>query len=152
MTYIATLIAAIVALISIQQYFLAHERFKLDLFEKRFSIFKAAETFLSEIINRDFSGDCLQKFDIETQTAVFLFGKDIVSFLKEIRLNANKIKTLREMHIQFEAGSNERHELVEKEIKIMESIMDTQKSLTDTFSRYLKFRNWKYKFLSGISN
>ncbi len=44
---IATFIAAIAAWIAVQQYFLAKGKLKLDLFEKRFSVYKGVQVFLS---------------------------------------------------------------------------------------------------------
>jgi hypothetical protein len=153
MTYIATLIAAIVALISIQQYLLARERFKLDLFEKRFSVFKATETFLNDAIrDHHISWENLQKFDRDTQTASFLFDEDIVGFLTEIRTKANIATTCYKQQEDCEPGSPERLDLGKRKAEILEEFISIQGALKDRFSRYLKFRNWKYEFLSGISN
>ncbi len=153
MNYIVPLIAAIVALISIQRYFLARERFKLDLFEKRFATFKAIEAFIDTVISdRRVSSESLQKFDRDTQTAFFLFDQDIVQFINEIRTKANTAHYLREEQKDYEPATPERMELGQKKIKILEELIDEQTKLKYRFSKYLKFRNWKYGFMAGISN
>ena len=70
------LIAGAVALIAYRQYRLAGERFKLDMFEKRFAVYKAAQRFLT-VIFRDAKVDLDKLFDFrrDTQDATFLFGR-----------------------------------------------------------------------------
>jgi hypothetical protein len=144
------LIAVIVAFIALQQFLLARERFKLDLFEQRFSIFKATATFINDAIrDHKISWECLQKFDKDTETASFLFNQDIVSFLADLRTKANIVTAYHNEHKELEAGSTQRHEIVEKESKILLGFIDIQNGLKNRFSPYLKFSNWKYGFLLG---
>ena len=49
-SYLTAIVAVMVAWIARQQYLLARENFMLDLFEKRFGVYKAAQKFLSCIM------------------------------------------------------------------------------------------------------
>jgi len=67
---IATLIAGIVAWTGYQQHHLAKEKLKLDLFEKRFSVYKGVQIFLSQIMQEGkLNLDSLWEFQKATQEA-----------------------------------------------------------------------------------
>ena len=67
--YLTLLVAATVAWIGYQQYALGKARFKLDLFEKRFAVYKATEKFLSSSASP--SRDDLAEFRWDTRDALF---------------------------------------------------------------------------------
>ena len=71
--------------ISYSQYSINKEKFKLDLFEKRFAIFVGARKLLS-IVLRDGNIDIndLYEFRANTAEASFLFDEDITNHLKDI--------------------------------------------------------------------
>jgi len=142
-TILSALTAVTVAYIALQQFLLAREKFKLDLFEKRFAVFKAVEKFINEAIaNRTVSMEVLQQFDRETQTASFLFDNDIVTLIGEIRTKANTLTTLRGERFQLPPGS-ERVSASKREQDILEEFITTQQGLKNNFSAYLKFMTWK---------
>jgi hypothetical protein len=152
-TTIGALVAIILSFVTIQQYFLAREQFKLGLFEKRFSIFKAIETLLNETIRDHFlSLENLSKFDKATQTADYLFDSDIVDFISDIRTKGNVITQLHKEQELHEGGSPQRMALGERKEKLLIEFIKTTESLKEKFSPYLKFRKWKFGFLTGIFN
>jgi len=152
-TVTSAVVSALVAFVGIQQYFLARERFKLDLFEKRFSVFKAAEKFLNDAIrDHHVSHANLVEFDKGTQITSYIFGKDIVGFLADIRTKANQSTSYYESQRPLEGGSPERMDLGQKNHKLLEEFITTQAGLKDKFSKYLEFKKWKFGFLTGIFN
>jgi hypothetical protein len=150
---LAYLVAALATSINVQQYFLAREKFKLDLFEKRFLIFKAVETFLNDAVrDHHITFENLIKFDRDTQIASFLFEDDIVTFLEELRSKGNQLSDVRNLQSTQEGGSPERIALGKKREAILEEFIEIHSKLKVKFSRYLKFKKWKMGFWSGIFN
>lgn len=130
------------------QFILAREKFKLDSFDKRFAVFKAIETFFNDAIrDRHVTTENLVKFDTGTQTASFLFPDEIVKFIAEIREKGNVLTVLRSKHQEHQPGSSERHDYVERELKILNEFIDLSKTLKDRFSPYLKFKNSQSWFM-----
>ena len=85
LSFITLLLAAIVAWVGYQQYILARARFKLDLFDKRFAVYKATQIFLCIILGAArFEMGEFWEFRRDTQDAPFLFRDDIVQFLEAI--------------------------------------------------------------------
>jgi hypothetical protein len=147
---ITTLIAAIVAYIAVQQYLLARERFKLDLFEKRFAVFKATETFINAIVGarsssvEDFSG-WHKRFSLETQTASFLFDTGMADFIDELAIKGNRVTVAKILNTEPRVGANiDAIDWALGDAKIIqEEFINIQNQLRDRFSPYLRSKNWK---------
>ena len=156
LTFIATVASLeciLLSFVTIQQYFLSKDQFKLGLFDKRFSIFNAVETLLNDTIkDRSLSLENLAKFDTATQTADYLFEKDIVDFIFDIRTKGNIITQLHKEQELHEGGSPKRMALGERKAKLLEEFITTTGTLKEKFSPYLKFRKLKFSFLTGIFN
>jgi hypothetical protein len=144
MQWITTVIALVVAWVAIQQFLLARERFKLDLFEKRFAVYKAAEDFITHALGDGVSHEQLITFYRATYTATFLFGDDITKFLKELATKGNNLWSIRHRQQELAGGSPERMKLGERRQEIINELITTQEQLRNTFSPYLKFKNWKH--------
>ena len=139
MALIAAIIAFGVALISLQQWLLAKEKFKLDLFEKRFAILKAVESYLSDtIVSRKGSIERVQQFYANTMTANFLFDEDIINFAEKLKVKGLNLKDLDNV-IEALPEGDERHEAVRQKVEILCEFLDIQLQLKDKFSPYLKF-------------
>lgn len=158
MNCVATLIAALVAFIAIQQYLLAREKFKLDLFEKRFAIFKATETFIGLITmarnssQNDFS-DWHRQFSVQTQAASFLFDEEISNFIDDLARKGNRVTVA--YGLKNEPNANTDPAIVEalKDARqIQNEFFSIQGQLKNRFSPYLKFKNWKYGFLFQLTS
>lgn len=82
-----------VALVGYQQFRLHKAKFKLDLFEKRYSVYKASQEFLSLILrDAKYELDDLFGFRAATQDAVFLFNDDIQIFLEALDTKALELR------------------------------------------------------------
>jgi hypothetical protein len=153
LTIITTLIALIVAFVALQQFFLARERFKLDLFEKRLAIYKTVEKFLEDAFTyRTVSSERKQAFYNDTQMAGFLFEQDIVDFLKKLRDMGDELTVAHEKSRLEEPGSNERMALGKVRERVLTELFDIHRDLRETFSPYLKLSKWHWGFIWKFSN
>ncbi len=106
-----TVIAGIVAWIAYQQHILAGEKFKLDLFEKRFAIYKATETFINEIVGAKSSSvegfsELHKRFGLETQTVSFLFDKVMADFIDDLAKKGNMVTIAKGLNNELRVGAN----------------------------------------------
>lgn len=142
-TAIATLVAIIVASTGYQQHLLAREKLKFDLFEKRFSIYKGVQRFLSVILsNATYSMDDLFEFRRSTQDGTFLFRKDIPAYISEIDSKALKFKSTAEQLKDIPKG-DKRNELVQANMQLLTELTDELPRLKEVFAPYLRFDKWK---------
>lgn len=140
---VATLITAIVAWTGYQQHQLARDKFKLDLFEKRFGIYKGVQRFLTHILQEaGFELDKLFEFRKDTQDAIFLFGDEIPKYLRSIDHKALDMRTKAKQYENMPAGEK-RSRLCEEESKLLEELTGELPLLKDVFAPYLKFDKWK---------
>lgn len=147
---IPSLIALAVGFIAFQQFLLAKEKFQLDLFEKRFAVFRGVELFLFELrINRKFTTDIFLKFNSDTQTASFIFDEDIKNYVDEVRSKGRDLRYLFECMKDMPAG-DERHKMFVEAEAILNELEQMESFLPVKFSPYLKFRKWKHGLIWEI--
>ena len=83
---VAGLISVLVFWVTYQQWLLARHRFRLDLFDRRYRIFEATRKFLSAVMSKaDFDDAQFFEFAVAVLDAEFLFDKDVVSYLAEVK-------------------------------------------------------------------
>ena len=134
------IIAGIVAYIAYMQFKTNRDRLRLELYEKRFSIYKGLNTIIrSYIRDLDISIDALKEFRAKTHEAAFLFDDDIVQYLEEVYNNARKLNSLN--------YKNKKNLPDPEGGKIVKEIQETgnwlERQLIDSkhkFSKYLKFK------------
>ena len=142
-SFIAILIAGIVAWTGYQQHRLAKEKLKLDLFEKRFSVYKGVQIFLSQIMQEGkLNLDSLWELQKATQEAEFLFETEIPKYIDSIRSKALEMRTIQSKYENMLAG-DERSRLVDKEDTIFTELINERTALSQVFMPYLKFSKWK---------
>lgn len=88
------LIAFAVAIISARQYFVARDKFNLDLYQRRYPIFDATWAFLSDPIKATNSIGQASKFSNIIPEARFLFGDDIANYMSHALDQATRLKML----------------------------------------------------------
>ena len=137
------LIAASVAYIAYRQYGLAREKFKLDMFEKRFAVYKATQRFLT-IILQDGRVDLekLNEFRRDTQDAIFLFGQEIPTYLKRLDVQALDLMAINDELRDLPVG-DERSRLCSKGSELLEALTGELPNLKSVFAQYLRFDRWK---------
>ncbi len=82
-------LAASVAIVAWLQWWVALNKFRLDLFDRRYKVYDATRKFLSAIVGEaTFTDRQLVEFYGETSDAGFLFDADVVDYLEQIRKRA----------------------------------------------------------------
>lgn len=142
---IATLaVGCAVAFIAWQQWQLARNKLRLDLFDRRYKVYDATRKFLA-IFARDytFTDSQLGEFAADTSEAEFLFGSDVVDYLAQIRTGALDRRTRRErahqevlqMPADEQAHQHAKAAEAEQQMWLDEQIT----AMTKTFTPYLGF-------------
>jgi hypothetical protein len=115
----------------------------LDLFEKRFSVYKGVQRFLTHILTEGrLELDKLFEFRRDTQDAIFLFGDEIPEYLTRIDRKALNMQTKAKQYENLPTGE-ERSRLCKEESTLLMELLDELPRLKDVFAPYLKFDKWK---------
>lgn len=122
------------------QYSINKEKLKLDLFEKRFSIFKATRKFLSIVLrDAEISLEDIYEYRANTSEVDFFFKKDVIDYLKEIDNRALKLRTLEEKIKDLSKG-DELSKKVENIDECLEFFESKLPELKTVFNPYMKFK------------
>ena len=142
-TILTIFIGFFIAWTAFQQHKLSKAKFKLDLFEKRYPVYKATQRLLSCIL-REAKIDIEKLFEFRggTQDAVFLFDNEIPVYLKGIDEKAIRMQTLREELEGIPVG-DKRSELCKEKGQLLLELTDELPKLKVVFGKYLKFKKWK---------
>ena len=140
---LTVVIAAIVAYIAWQQHKLSIEKFKVDLFDKRFAIYKGTKVLLSKILEEEKCDiEMLNEFRRATQDSMFLFDDEITAHLKEIDNMFLHVLRFQE-DLKGIRRSKKKTELlgVKKELFII--LAKELRNSRNVFAPYIKFDKWK---------
>ena len=151
---ITAIIAAIVAYIGFLQYLInrkqnlvAEEKLKLDLFDKRFKVYQITKEFLELVVHVEFDLKELNKFEDNTEEAVFLFDENLSKYLDKIYFKSNNLRKIGKQHYALEQNSKMSEEneedLVKKYDELNNWLIGQLEELPKVFSPYLKFKVWK---------
>ena len=143
LTTLTVLIGIFVAFVGYQQYRVNRAKFKLDLFEKRFAVYKGTQTLLTCIL-RDAKVELEEVFRFRgtTQDAVFLFGEDITKFLSAIDKRALKLWQIGQELKDMPVG-DKRSNLCREQSELLGVLTDDLPRLTGVFGPYLAFKKWR---------
>lgn len=137
------LIAVMVACTGYQQHKLAKDKFKLDLFEKRFAVYKGIQRFLTIIHQKsEFDDGQLFEFRRDTQNATFLFGSEITKYINMIDSKALKMRSIVSQYQPLPVGKD-RSVLVENQDQLLTELIAELPRLREVFAPYLRFEKWK---------
>src|SRR5215469_1120688 len=97
---IATLVLGVaVGCVAWLQWRVARSKLRLDLFDRRYKIYEATQTFVDSINNDPQHVDSyLNAFNTGMSNAAFLFGADIVSYIQLVRERAADMRTARTLY------------------------------------------------------
>jgi hypothetical protein len=139
---IATLIVGLaVVIFAWQQWKVARNNLRLNLFDRRYKVFEATKNFLSIIIaEASFDNPQLLTFDSGTSVRGFLFHSDVVNYLSEIRDRALKMREHRRSFESLPEG-NKRSLHVQAESDELLWFTEQITAMTTVFSPYLDFSN-----------
>lgn len=96
-TVLQALLTPLIALLALyvawQQWRTNHNKFRLDYFDRRFSIYKAAMQLATEISSQgNVSNDELHSFSVNTREAEFFFDDEIAGFCRDMHNEARAIQ------------------------------------------------------------
>ena len=141
--FVTILIAIWASYIAYQQVRTAREKFKLDLFEKRFQVFSGARCLLSKIlVTANVDLEALFEYRGAIAEASFLFGEDITEYLEEIYRRALRLHTLHQTMDPLPRG-DERSRLASEISNELKWLNEQLPELKKRFAPYLKFAVWK---------
>ncbi len=127
-----------------EQKYIARARFKLDFYEKRYSVFEAARSLLIQAVQHDHvDAEQVITFRMKTADAVFLFDDDVPTYLAGL---LNKTLRFRALKAQEKAADEyneeeKRQRLVDLGSEQHQLLNDELAVITDKFLPYLKFGN-----------
>lgn len=133
---ITVFLTATTAAVAYQQYDVARNKLKLDLFEKRFKVVEALRLFLSQAHGKgEINEDDLNTYRIAIFEAPYLFEQDLVDYLQNVWSRGIDLKAL--TMAPHKEGNGE------KWAQHMREFSQELKSITDRFSPYMAFGKWK---------
>ena len=131
------LIAVIALYIAYQQWRTNHLRFKHELFDRRFDIYKAVQVYLSEIMrDAKVNPEKIPALLDAMQRSRFLMGPDIPTYINEVFKRGTEMTKHQEMYAELPVGA-ERSELVKRESRELRWLTDQLPMLADRFGPYL---------------
>ncbi len=122
----------LLAWLAVQQWWIAREKLRLDLFGRRYAVFECARTFVSTIM-RDGKVDLIEQKKLWSGTieALFLFGPEVESYLALLN------KKAAELHAFAQTGNYEAE--LERMSWMAEQLRDL--GMPKVFAPYLKFQD-----------
>ena len=145
-------VGVVLAIIAFLQFKVAHDKLRLELFDRRYKVYAATKKFLVDIMKyARFEHSNLFEFYAGTADAEFLFDKDILDYLKQIGDRAIDMDVLQKKFQPLPVG-DERSDLVHKEhiefVWLTHQITDMSK----VFAPYLSYAKVKGTFLEDFIN
>jgi hypothetical protein len=144
-TLIAIIALFITAFFTRRQWKTAHDKLKLDLFEKRYAIYDSLKKVLAETM---IHGNCndreIMEFVRASKGAEFLFEKDMVSYFEQVRKTLNHIQLI-ERELEKESDQAKRKKLADNSL-VAKNWIDTEfrEGAENRFTPYLSFAHLKH--------
>lgn len=137
------LVGAFATYVAYRQYSLGREKFKLDLFEKRFAVFTGARIFLSRVF-REGKAELPTLFEYRAAIgeSSFLYGRELVEYLESIYTHGLNLHTKMEEMQPLPVGT-ERSALAQEISNETRWLVDQLPKLKDRFHPYLGFESWQ---------
>jgi hypothetical protein len=142
-TILTIINAFFVAFVVFMQFRLSKDKFKLDLFDKCYGVYKNTQVFLTKILrDAKIEMEDIFEFRAGTQDSVFLFKEDIPNYLKNID---NKALDLWEIHKSLDGvpKGEERSKMCRKQTELLGWLTSQLPELKNKFAPYLKFKTWR---------
>jgi hypothetical protein len=136
-------LSAAVGVVAWLQWRVARNKLRLDLFDRRYKVFEATRKFLALILrNTRFEDSELIEFDLATSDAEFLFKRDVVDLLAEIRTQALDLR-IDEKLLERPQNADEIAKRANAKNERLKWLGDQVTELTKLFGRYLRFGHVK---------
>lgn len=134
---LAPLLGIVTAVILILQYYLQRLRWRLELYDKRYPVYRSTIEFIGFIVQRaDVANEELNKFLRNSKDNEFLFGKEIQKYLDEIYSNASNFETNKRI-LEGKPEEETRLKLIEDDSKLLKWFMEQFEICKKNFGEYL---------------
>jgi hypothetical protein len=148
--FISACIALVAVFFAIQQFLLAKEKFKQDMFEKRFKVYCAIDAFLeSTIPSQKLTFEQFRTLHTEIKHAEFLFENPTLHLIYTISSKASRLSEI-DSKIDDITYAQELPAMQKEKQEILSFFLTTLQNLNDAFSPYLKFKQWKHGMIWNI--
>jgi hypothetical protein len=139
---IATLFLSVaVVVIAWQQWRVAKNKLRLDLFDRRYKVYDATRKFLAVILREaKLTDPQLFEFYAGTSDAEFFFGAEVVDYLEQIRKRALHMQTAAQIFEPLPVGE-ERSSHVQKHHDDLVWLTEQITVMSKVFAPYLGFAN-----------
>ncbi len=151
-----TLVAIAVALIAFRQYHVAkeqkrvaHEKLRLDLFDRRYEVFELTLAMVASMIDGLQSTESIRanlKVDSDFHVAIararFLFGDDVTSYMNEVSRRCSAQQTMQASAAQHGAMRPEDAAPYAENATWLSAQINT--GAREVFARYLDFGEWRW--------
>ena len=135
-----------------QQWRVAENKLRLDLFDRRYKVYDATKKFLAVIIREATSTDSqLFEFNVGTSDAEFLFEADLVAYLAQIRKRALHMRTAQQLFEPLPVG-DERSRHVQAAHDDLSWLSDQITAMTKAFTPYLGFANVRLRVMPSLTS
>ena len=147
MKFFTLVLAASVAIVAWLQWWVALNKLRLDLFDRRYKVYDATRKYLAAIFQEaKFTNSQLFEFYAGTSDAEFLFGNDVVKYLEEIRTRAVRMQTAHHLFEPMPVG-DERSRHVQIAHDELKWLTDQLTEMSKIFAPYLGFANIRLRLL-----
>jgi hypothetical protein len=141
-----------VVAIAWQQWRVAENKLRLDLFDRRYKVYDATKKFLAVIIREATCTDSqLFEFNVGTSDAEFLFEADLVAYLAQIRKRALHMRTAQQLFEPLPVG-DERSRHVQAAHDDLSWLSDQITAMTKAFTPYLGFANVRLRVMPSLTS
>lgn len=139
-----------VVVIAWQQWRVAENKLRLDLFDRRYKVYDATKKFLAQIFRHaTFDDSQLFEFYAGTADAEFLFGVDVLDYLEQIRNRAVDIRLHQTLFGPLPVGV-ERSSHVQARHDQLLWFNHQITAMTSVFAPYLAFANIRLKAMPSL--
>jgi hypothetical protein len=137
-----SVIAFIAVIIASQQWFTNRNQLKNQLFDRRIEIYQSITRFISEILVGDsvHEEEERTRFLRATKDAYFLFDEDIKTFVEEIRLKTNELRSY-SRELRGNITEEDRKVNIQKQRELHYWLENTLKTIEPRFVKYLKLQH-----------
>lgn len=135
--FLTIVLSIIATLIIILQFLLQKDRWRLNLFEKRYKVYDDTMKFITTIVQKvNLNDDELYSFLRQTKDRDFLFGKEIREFLDEVYNKGNDLIYVIKKMEDVPVGK-ERDKLADQEMHLSKWFSQQYETSKKLFGEYL---------------
>jgi hypothetical protein len=143
--FVALVAAIFAGLIAYRQWKVAHDKLRLDLFEKRYVMYGVlTSTIATTLQDGTISSSEITRFYRQTKGSEFLFGSDIEKYIGELRDKLSELASL-EQEISSQIGNDKDHAAKIRRSRKLKDWLEAELmgGARNKFEKYISFGHLK---------